>query len=46
MASGQPKSSAREMIGDIAPKLVALTEQVLSGDIWERGLAFPSAIAA
>jgi 4-carboxymuconolactone decarboxylase len=36
MASGQPKSSAREMIGDIAPKLVALTEQVLFGDIWER----------
>jgi 4-carboxymuconolactone decarboxylase len=36
MASQQSKSVAREMIGDIAPKLVALTEQVLFGDIWER----------
>jgi len=36
MAFEQPKSVARDMIGDIAPKLVALTEQVLFGDIWER----------
>ena len=36
MAVEQPKSVARDMIGDIAPKLVALTEQVLFGDIWER----------
>jgi 4-carboxymuconolactone decarboxylase len=36
MASGQPKSVARGMIGDIAPKLAELTEQVLFGDIWER----------
>jgi 4-carboxymuconolactone decarboxylase len=40
MAAEQPKSVAREMIGDIAPKLVELTEQVLFGDVWERpGLA-------
>ena len=36
MAFEQPKSVARDMVGDIAPKLVALTEQVLFGDIWER----------
>src|ERR1700694_3452436 len=36
MASGQPKSVARGMIGDIAAKLAELTEQVLFGDIWER----------
>ena len=36
MASEQTKSVALEMIGDLAPKLVALTEQVLFGDIWER----------
>ena len=40
MASQQPKSIARETMGDIAPKLVELTEQVLFGDVWERpGLA-------
>ena len=39
MAS-QSKSSTRELIGDVAPKLVELTEQVLFGDVWERpGLA-------
>jgi 4-carboxymuconolactone decarboxylase len=26
----------RERIGDVAPKLVDLTEKVLFGDIWER----------
>jgi len=31
---------ARDLIGDVAPKLVELTEKVLFGDIWERpGLA-------
>ena len=39
MAS-QSKSSTRALIGDVAPKLVELTEQVLFGDVWERpGLA-------
>lgn len=40
MASQTPKPIARELIGDVAPKLVELTEKVLFGDIWERrGLA-------
>ena len=40
MALQQPKPTARQLIGDVAPKLVELTEQVLFGDVWERpGLA-------
>jgi 4-carboxymuconolactone decarboxylase len=34
--TSQPASSARQRIGDLAPKLVDLTEQVLFGDVWER----------
>ncbi|HZD00776.1 MAG TPA: carboxymuconolactone decarboxylase family protein [Actinomycetes bacterium] len=34
MAS-QP-TAAQQMIGDFAPKLVELTDEVLFGDIWER----------
>ena len=33
--SSEP-SPARKVIGDFAPKLVDLTEQVLFGDVWER----------
>lgn len=34
------KLIARGLIGDVAPKLVELTEKVLFGDVWERpGLA-------
>lgn len=29
-------SPARQLIGDLAPKLLDLTEQVLFGDVWER----------
>ena len=29
-------SAAQKMIGDFAPKLVELTDNVLFGDIWER----------
>lgn len=40
MASQPQKPIARGLIGDVAPKLVELTEQVLFGDVWERpGLA-------
>jgi len=40
MASQPQKPVARSLIGDVAPKLVELTEQVLFGDVWERpGLA-------
>jgi 4-carboxymuconolactone decarboxylase len=34
--TSQPVSSARQRLGDLAPKLVDLTEQVLFGDVWER----------
>jgi 4-carboxymuconolactone decarboxylase len=36
MTDDKQLSTAREMIGDVAPKLVDLTEKVLFGDIWER----------
>jgi 4-carboxymuconolactone decarboxylase len=36
MDSQQPIQTARELLGDIAPKLLELTEQVLFGDVWER----------
>ena len=29
-------SAAQQMLGDFAPKLVALTNDVLFGDVWER----------
>ena len=31
-----PRSPAQQLIGDTAPKLVELTDQVLFGDVWER----------
>lgn len=34
--SNKPTTGARSTIGDIAPKLAALTEDVLFGDVWER----------
>ena len=30
------QTAARQMIGDFAPKLVELTDDVLFGDVWER----------
>jgi 4-carboxymuconolactone decarboxylase len=30
------QTAAQQMIGDFAPKLVELTDEVLFGDIWER----------
>ncbi len=32
----KPKSAARQALGEFAPKLVELTEDVLFGDVWER----------
>ncbi|HLH25119.1 MAG TPA: carboxymuconolactone decarboxylase family protein [Chloroflexota bacterium] len=29
-------TGARQMLGDFAPKLVSLTDDVLFGDVWER----------
>jgi 4-carboxymuconolactone decarboxylase len=36
MEPQQPTQVARTLLGDIAPKLLELTEQVLFGDVWER----------
>lgn len=32
----QPPSRAQQLMGDIAPKMAELTDQVLFGDVWER----------
>jgi 4-carboxymuconolactone decarboxylase len=38
--SPKPPSRAQQLMGDIAPKMAELTDNVLFGDIWERpGLA-------
>ncbi|ALG75312.1 hypothetical protein VY88_24865 [Azospirillum thiophilum] len=40
VAPAQQQSRAQQLMGDIAPKLAELTDDVLFGDIWERpGLA-------
>ncbi len=31
-----PQTPAQQLIGETAPKLVELTDQVLFGDVWER----------
>ncbi|HET6142149.1 MAG TPA: carboxymuconolactone decarboxylase family protein [Candidatus Acidoferrales bacterium] len=36
MANEKALPSTRERLGDVAPKLVDLTEKVLFGDVWER----------
>jgi 4-carboxymuconolactone decarboxylase len=36
MSNEKPQSPARKALGDFAPKLVDLTEEVLFGDVWER----------
>jgi 4-carboxymuconolactone decarboxylase len=36
MASKKPTPTVRELIGDVAPTLAELTEDVLFGNIWER----------
>jgi 4-carboxymuconolactone decarboxylase len=39
-ATVKPPSRAQQLMGDIAPKMAELTDNVLFGDIWERpGLA-------
>lgn len=32
----KPSSGARQLLGDFAPKLVQLTDEVLFDDVWER----------
>ncbi|MDB4966699.1 MAG: 4-carboxymuconolactone decarboxylase [Myxococcales bacterium] len=34
--AGKPPSAAQRTIGDFAPKLAELTDNVLFGDVWER----------
>jgi 4-carboxymuconolactone decarboxylase len=36
MEKEKPVTAARKALGDLAPKLVELTDQVLFGDMWER----------
>ncbi len=36
MSEPKEQSAAQRMIGDFAPKLVELTDDVLFGDVWER----------
>jgi 4-carboxymuconolactone decarboxylase len=36
MSTQKPPSGAQKAIGDIAPKLADLTDDVLFGDVWER----------
>lgn len=36
MSKNKGKSGAGQMFGDIAPKFVELSDEVLFGDIWER----------
>lgn len=36
MAESAGQSPVQKMLGDVAPKLVELTDEVVFGDIWER----------
>lgn len=36
MANEPPRRTMKDMIGDIAPKLAQISDDVLFGDIWER----------
>ena len=36
MTDSQAQTPAQKAIGDFAPKLVSLTDDVLFGDVWER----------
>lgn len=36
MSNSKELTAARKMIGDFAPKVVELTDDVLFGDVWER----------
>lgn len=36
MSTNAPKSAAQQAVGDFAPKLAQLTDDVLFGDVWAR----------
>ncbi|MCS7042161.1 MAG: carboxymuconolactone decarboxylase family protein [Bryobacteraceae bacterium] len=35
-AAGAPSTAAQKIMGDVAPKLAELTDNVLFGDVWQR----------
>jgi 4-carboxymuconolactone decarboxylase len=37
MAEQEEQTAAQKLVGDFAPKLAQLTDDVLFGDVWERG---------
>ena len=41
MSEPTPQTRAQQLIGDFAPKLVSLTDDVLFGDIWARSELSP-----
>jgi 4-carboxymuconolactone decarboxylase len=41
MSEGETQTRAQQLIGDFAPKLVSLTDDVLFGDIWARAELSP-----
>lgn len=41
MLEPQPQTRAQRIIGDFAPKLVSLTDDVLFGDVWKRSELAP-----
>jgi 4-carboxymuconolactone decarboxylase len=41
MSDTKPVSAAQQLIGDFAPKLVELTDDVLFGDVWARAELSP-----
>jgi 4-carboxymuconolactone decarboxylase len=41
MSDTKQPSAAQQMLGDFAPKLVSLTDDVLFGDVWERSELSP-----
>jgi len=36
MSEPEAQSRAQQLVGDFAPKLAELTDDVLFGDVWER----------
>jgi 4-carboxymuconolactone decarboxylase len=42
MKNAKPESAAQKAIGNLAPKLVELTEEVLFGDVWRSTPAGPT----
>ena len=41
MPEAQAQTGAQKLIGDFSPKLVALTDDVLFGDVWQRAELAP-----